>query len=133
MTTRHRLGCWIAAFVLTSSVAIAGAQESVPWHDPSTHRVQFVTVGDNVRLAVLVYLDALADPGDATVNDVAFMALYNKLPLPVRESPPPDYTSFAAFRAKQMREGHGVFPESELRQLFAANPDGSMGRYKSPQ
>ena len=29
------------------------AQETVPWHDPSSHTIQFVTVDDNVTLEVL--------------------------------------------------------------------------------
>ncbi len=33
--------------------ATGGAQESAPWHDPSKHQVQFVTVDDGVRLEVL--------------------------------------------------------------------------------
>lgn len=41
------------------------------------------------------------------------------------------FSSFAAYRAKQLKDGNGVFPESKLRQLFAANPDGTMGGYKS--
>ena len=49
----------------------------------------------------------------------------------MRSSPSPDYTSFSAYRASQLRNKQGVFPESELRQLFVANPDGTMGRYKA--
>jgi non-heme chloroperoxidase len=85
------------------------------------------------RLAGLVYLDALADPRDSTGSDPAFMALYNRRPAAMREPPPSDFSSFAAYRAKQLRDGNGVFPESELRQLFAANPDGTMGGYKTSE
>ena len=31
----------------------SAAQESAPWHDPSPHTIQFVTVGENVKLEVL--------------------------------------------------------------------------------
>lgn len=33
--------------------AIGIGQDSQPWHDPSQHKVQFVTVEDGVRLEVL--------------------------------------------------------------------------------
>jgi non-heme chloroperoxidase len=40
--------------VLSLTVALTGfAQDSAPWHDPSKHSVQFVTVGKGVRLEVL--------------------------------------------------------------------------------
>src|SRR5713101_9781338 len=47
--------CWIGAAVLLLS-PFAGrlvAQEPIPWRDPSPHKIQFVTVDDNVRLEVL--------------------------------------------------------------------------------
>jgi non-heme chloroperoxidase len=46
---------WLAAAVLIC-ISLAGrlsAQEPVPWHDPSPHTVQFVTVDENVKLEVL--------------------------------------------------------------------------------
>jgi non-heme chloroperoxidase len=83
------------------------------------------------RLAGLVYLDALGDPRDFPAGDPAYMALFRKLPAPMRDPPSLDYTSFGAYRASQARSRQGVFPEAELRQLFAANSDGTMGRYKA--
>jgi pimeloyl-ACP methyl ester carboxylesterase len=83
------------------------------------------------RLAGLVYLDALADPRDFPANDAAYMALFGALPAAMRNSPPLDYTSFEAYRDSQRRSGQGAFPESELREAFVENPDGSMGFYKA--
>jgi pimeloyl-ACP methyl ester carboxylesterase len=83
------------------------------------------------RLGGLVYLDALADPRDFPASDPAFIPLFRNLPAPMREPPPLDYSSFSAYRAAQVRNKQGVFPESELRQGFVANPDGSMGVYKA--
>lgn len=41
-------------FVLAlAASATSRAQKSEPWHDPSTHKVQFVTVEEGVRLDVL--------------------------------------------------------------------------------
>jgi len=79
------------------------------------------------RLGSLVYLDAAEDP-------TLTLADYNLPPvdtahLPKSARPPaaPDYSSFEAYRTAQRRD-HGVaFPEAELRQQFAAKPDGSMG------
>jgi len=80
------------------------------------------------RLGGLVYLDAADDP---TLKPTDYgMPLIDpaRLPASVTPVPSPDYSSFDAYRLAQRRD-HGVaFPEAELRQLFAANPDGSMGR-----
>ena len=53
---------WLGAVVLpvVSLVAPLCAQESAAWRDPSPHRVQFVTVDDSVRLALLVVLRRLS-------------------------------------------------------------------------
>jgi non-heme chloroperoxidase len=42
-----------AIFLLVSIVGSLSAQEPTPWHDPSPHTIQFVTVDDDVRLEVL--------------------------------------------------------------------------------
>jgi hypothetical protein len=49
------------------------------------------------------------------------------LPPPIKP-PAPDYTSFEALRNSRQRDKGFSFPEAELRQQFAANPDGSVGR-----
>jgi non-heme chloroperoxidase len=84
------------------------------------------------RIAGLVYLNSAEDPtlvfSDYGVQQVD----RTKLPVSMREPSSPDYTSFQAYREWQLRE-HGVaFPESELRNSFAANLDGSMGGYLAP-
>jgi non-heme chloroperoxidase len=43
----------LVAVALTFSASLGCAKDSVSWHDPSKHRVQFVTVDDGVRLEVL--------------------------------------------------------------------------------
>jgi non-heme chloroperoxidase len=87
------------------------------------------------RLSGLVYLDALGDPRDWPASDPAYRALLDQLPEAMRRSPPPlDRSSFDTYRASQLRGGREkfAFPESELRQIFIANPDGSLGAYKTP-
>ena len=77
------------------------------------------------RLSGLVYIDGAGDPTapafDPPMPDPA------TLPRPTRP-PAPDNTSFEARRNSQQRDQGFSFPEAELRQQFAANPDGSVGR-----
>jgi non-heme chloroperoxidase len=46
---------WVSGLVLLliSAPSRLSAQEPAPWHDPSPHKIQFVTVDDNVKLEVL--------------------------------------------------------------------------------
>jgi pimeloyl-ACP methyl ester carboxylesterase len=87
------------------------------------------------RLSGLVYLDALGDPRDLPASDPNWVALRQKLPSP---TPPAtrcveNRTSFAAFGGYlRCRDGFAL-PESELRNGFSTNPDGSVGRYKTPR
>jgi non-heme chloroperoxidase len=77
------------------------------------------------RLIGLVYIDGASDPTtpeyDPPMPDPA------TLPPPIKP-PAPDYTSFDALRNSRQRDQGFSFPEGELRQQFAANPDGSVGR-----
>ena len=85
------------------------------------------------RLAGLVYLDALGDPRNFPAGDPAYIALLQKLPAPMRKPPPPPEShSFSAYRAWWMRNEGFAFPESELRNGFTTNPDGTMGEHKTP-
>jgi pimeloyl-ACP methyl ester carboxylesterase len=84
------------------------------------------------RIAGIVLLNSADDP-TLTLSDYgAEPADLKKLPAAMRSPAEPDYSSFQAYRAWQVRT-HGVaFPESELRQIFASNPDGTMGKYLVP-
>ena len=87
------------------------------------------------RLAGLVYLDALGDPRDWPASDPAYVALLKNLP--PAPSPPAacadDRASFTAFRASLRCRMGFAFPESELRNSFATNADGSVGSHKTPR
>jgi non-heme chloroperoxidase len=84
------------------------------------------------RVAGLVYLDALADPTDFPSGDPAYMALFAKLPAPMKEpSCARDTTSFTAYRA-YFACMKMPLPESELRNTSTALPDGSVGRSVTP-
>jgi non-heme chloroperoxidase len=95
---------------------------------------ELTTIGNqhSDRLAGLVYLDALGDPRDWPASDPAYRALTEKLPAAMQQGPTLDYSSFAAYRSSQMRAEKFAFPESELRQTYTTNADGSLGRYKTP-
>ncbi|MBI3696870.1 MAG: alpha/beta hydrolase [Acidobacteria bacterium] len=230
------LGCRVTALVLTSLVTPVCAQESVAWQDPAKHRMQFVTVEDDVRLEVLdwgasgravvllagsgntahvfdefapkmtewchvyaitrrgfgassqpesgyddqrladdvlqvldslsidapvlvghsmaggelttlgnqhsdrlaglVYLDALGDPRDWPASDPAYMELFKKLPAAMSTIVPrseEESKSFSGYRAWQIRSGKFALPESELRNMYETNPDGTKGKFKTPQ
>lgn len=84
------------------------------------------------QLAGLVYLDALRDP---TLDDAEYAVIRKRLPAAMLNVPEPsdaDLKSFQAYRDWQTRTGGTVFPESELRNCYQANSDGSMGDYKTP-
>ncbi len=84
------------------------------------------------RVAGLVYLNSAEDPTLVMSDYGVTPPDGKKLPAAMRNPSRPDLSSFEAYRVWQKRE-HGVaFPESELRQLYVANPDGSMGQYITP-
>ena len=86
------------------------------------------------RVSGLVYLDALFDPADHPASSPAYLEIFHKLPEARKSDPKPstaERKSFGAYREWQMRNGKAPFPESELRNMYATNPDGSVGDYKA--
>jgi pimeloyl-ACP methyl ester carboxylesterase len=84
------------------------------------------------RIGGLVYLDAL---NDGTDDYTDYDALCSKLPEAMRKPPSPspsDLKSFPAYRDWRMRSGGIAIPESELRNDFAENLDGTVGSRKTP-
>jgi non-heme chloroperoxidase len=87
------------------------------------------------KLAALIYLDAVFDPADFPSSSPAYMALYEKLPGPMRDHVGPaasDLISFAAYRQWQVRSGQVASPEADLRNTYDTNPDGSIGAFRTP-
>jgi pimeloyl-ACP methyl ester carboxylesterase len=81
------------------------------------------------RIGGLVYLDALSDPRDLEASDRRFRQALQKLPPIDRPPPAPEEVrSFRGFQAWQLRTQKFALPESELRTIFATNPDGSKGK-----
>ena len=92
------------------------------------------------RISGLVYLDAAADPTD---DYTQLETLQQKLPESIQDSPegggspiPPTPSDLASIRGYQdfQRRTLGVaYPESELRNMFETNPNGSvaLGKYRA--
>jgi non-heme chloroperoxidase len=187
--------------ILTSSAPNTTAAETATWHDPSPHRITFVTVDNGVKLEVLDWggngravvllagYQTAHEYDDIAPKLTAFCHVYGitrrgfgassrpdsgytaqrsaedvlqvldalKLDHPVlaghsfggedlftieaqhypasmtAPEPPPDNSSFQAFREWQLK-AHGVMmPEAELRQRYPVNSDGSMGEDSTPK
>jgi len=87
------------------------------------------------RTGGLIYLDALQDPRDFPASDPRYMELFRHLPQdpPVPPETDEERKSFALHRARELRANGFAFPESEYRNSYQINPDGSKGKYKTPQ
>jgi pimeloyl-ACP methyl ester carboxylesterase len=87
------------------------------------------------RLSGLVYLDAHGDPGDDPGSDPSWLELRKKLPdgflNPARQPFTGETRTFAGYRAAFLQSQGFTFPESEFRNGYETNPDGTRGRYKS--
>ena len=79
------------------------------------------------RLAGLVYLNSAEDPR-LTFSDYGVTPFDSKkLPRTMQNPAPPAHLTFEGYRDWQRRL-HGIaFPESELRNTYFTNPDGTMG------
>ena len=80
------------------------------------------------RLSALIYLEALRDP----TRD--YSEITKKLPAPMQNPPRPtdeDRKSFQSYHDWQLRRLGFALPESELRNIFDSNPNGSMGKPKT--
>ena len=86
------------------------------------------------RLAGLVYLDAGDDPGDYSGKNPAYNALFKNLGPLMRAAPPSDADkkSFRAMREWHLRTMRFTFPEADWRNQYDTNPDGSVGRNRTP-
>jgi non-heme chloroperoxidase len=80
------------------------------------------------RLLGLIYLDSASDPTITPADVGAPLPDPKMLPSSIKPATPPDNSSFAALRDSQRRARGWAFPEGELRQQYAANADGSVGR-----
>ena len=84
-------------------------------------------------IAGLVFLDSADDPTlPSSAYGVAEVDT-KRLPASMTPEPEPEHSSFQAFGEWQSKAHGVVMPESELRQRYPVNPDGSMGEDSTPK
>jgi non-heme chloroperoxidase len=112
--------------------ALGLVQPIVAGHSIAGNELSQLGIYRYEHIAALIYLEALNDG----VDDYSeYDALCAKLPKAMQERPSPapsDLKSFQAFTNWRARIDGIPVPESELRNEFAENPDGSVGSYKTP-
>ena len=79
------------------------------------------------RLIGLIYLDGASDPLTTADEYSPSMPDFSTLPREAEPLSALDKSSFVAYRRATLRSRGFAFPEAELRQVYVANPDGSMG------
>jgi non-heme chloroperoxidase len=102
--------------------SMAGGEMTAVGHDHSD------------RLGGIVYIDALGDLEDDPPHDPEWLAAQAALPrglLPVPQCAPRVRSSFAAYRVTSACDGV-LFPESELRTIFAEESGGTVGGATTP-
>jgi pimeloyl-ACP methyl ester carboxylesterase len=100
-------------------------------HSLGGHELTAVASANRNRIAGLVYVDSTADP---TFDWGPYQELRKKLPSAMKypQPSPEERRSFQSYRDWQKRIMGFAFPESELRNVFATNPDWTMGGYGTP-
>jgi pimeloyl-ACP methyl ester carboxylesterase len=102
-------------------------------HSLGGHELTAVATAHPNRVSGLIYMDSTSDP---TFDWGPYMELRKKLPPAMAAGYPrasaEDRKTFQAYREWQRRSVGMAFPESELRNDFTTNPDGSMGVYRTP-
>ena len=104
-------------------------------HSMAGSEMTFLAQKHSSELTALVYLDANADPMDYPWSNAEFRALTIKA---MKGAPGPpkrtaaDESSVEAFQAFQERTGDAPFPADEIRNMYVINPDGSVGKNRTP-
>ncbi len=102
-------------------------------HSLGGHELTALATANPTRAAGLIYMDSTSDP---TYDWGPYTELRKKLPPAMAagypRTPAEDRRSFQAYREWQQRTMGIAYPEAELRNDFATNPDGSVGQYGTP-
>ncbi len=94
-------------------------------------------IGQKIPSALggIVYLDANADPLDWPWDNAEYRAVVTKaaegIPTPPKRTAA-DNASVEAYQAYQKRNGEAPFPAEEIRSMYEMNPDGSIGKDRTP-
>jgi pimeloyl-ACP methyl ester carboxylesterase len=86
-------------------------------------------------LAGIVYLDASDNPLDHPWDNADYRAAVIKaagsVPIPPKRTAA-DNASVEAYQAYQKRTGEAPFPTEEIRNMYEVNPNGSIGKNRTP-
>lgn len=96
-------------------------------HSLGGHELTAVASVHQNRIAGLVYMDSTADP---TFDWGPYQELRKKLPPAMKypQASPEEHRLFQSYMDWQRRTMGFAFSESELRNDFATNPDGTIGK-----
>ncbi len=104
-------------------------------HSVAGSEMTFIGQKLSSELGALVYLDANADPLDYPWDNAEYRALITKsmtgAPGPPKRTAADD-ASVEAYQAYQKRIGEAPFPAAEIRNMYEMNPDGSVGKDRTP-
>ncbi|MBV8808415.1 MAG: alpha/beta hydrolase [Acidobacteriaceae bacterium] len=104
-------------------------------HSMAGSELSFLGQKHSAQLGALIYLDANADPMDFPWSNAEFRALTMKSMKGAVGPPKPtdtDKASIEAYRNYQKRIGMPPFPANEIRNIYDINPDGSVGKNRTP-
>ncbi len=111
------------------------SKAAVIGHSMAGSELSFLGQKHSAQLSALIYLDANADPMDFPWSNAEFRALTMKSMKGTVGPPKPtpaDKASVEAYRNYQKRIGEFPFPASEIRNMYEINPDGSLGKNRTP-
>ena len=98
-----------------------------PQHSSRFAGFVYLNSGEDATLGPEIWKRIKLDPAQVD-------AARAKLPAEMRDPPPPPIGKSFADLQEWQKQAHGVaFPESELRQLYATNTDGTVGKYLLPR
>jgi pimeloyl-ACP methyl ester carboxylesterase len=104
-------------------------------HSMAGSELSFLGQKHSAQLGALIYLDANADPMDFPWSNAEFRALTMKSTKDAVGPPPrsaADNSSVDAYCAYQRRTGAFPFPPAEIHNSYEINPDGSVGKFRTP-
>ncbi|HEY1216930.1 MAG TPA: alpha/beta hydrolase [Bryobacteraceae bacterium] len=105
-------------------------------HSMAGSEMTFLAQKHHSELRALVYVDANADPMDYPWSNAEYRTLTMRA---MKGAPGPpkrtsaDGSSVEAYQAYQARIGEAPFPAAEIRNMYVINPDGSVGKNRSPR
>ena len=104
-------------------------------HSVAGSEMTFLGQKISSEFAALIYLDANLDPLDSPSDNAEYRTLVtrvaNGVPGPPKRTAA-DNASVEAYQGYQKRIGEAPFPAEEIRNMYEINPDGSVGKNRTP-